>query len=61
MEKNKRVVSLALEADQQQWLEDMASKYKLSDASKAARVLLDYARIDGDEAEIFEKIRCPRC
>ena len=61
MNKSKVTVPFEIEADQQAWLEEKAAAHKLADASKALRVLLDFAMIDGDEAEIFEKIRCTRC
>lgn len=43
------------------FLEEMADAYDLPNASKALRVLLDYAMEDGDQEEIFSKIRCLRC
>jgi hypothetical protein len=61
MSKSKRTVTFTIEEDQQTWLEAMASAHNLPDASKALRVLLDYAQADGDEAEIFGKIRCKHC
>lgn len=61
MNKSKVNSSFEIEADQQAWLESMAQRHQLRDASKALRVLLDYAMEDGDEQAIFEKIRCTRC
>lgn len=61
MNKSKVTGSFEIEADQQVWLENMAQRHQLRDASKALRVLLDYAIEDGDEKAIFETIRCTRC
>jgi len=61
MPKDKVTVSLVIEADQQTWLENMARQHDLRDASKALRVVLDHAIEDGEEQEIFGKIRCLRC
>ncbi len=61
MPKTKIDQTYTVEADQQQWLETMARQYDLPDASKALRILIDFAIQDGDEAAIFETIRCLRC
>jgi len=61
MDKAKVVESLEIETDQFQWLKDMAEAHGLPDASKALRVVLDYAMMDGDEDEIFMSVRCRRC
>ncbi len=61
MNKSKVNVSLDIEQDQKDWLESMAQKHSLPDASKALRVLLDYAIEEGDEQDIFGKVRCLRC
>ena len=42
-------------------LERVVARYELPDASKALRVLLDYAATDGDWDEIFGTVRCRRC
>jgi hypothetical protein len=39
----------------------MAETYSLPDASKALRVVLDYALQDADEEQIFMAMRCRRC
>ena len=43
------------------WLDEMAKKHDLPDRDKALRALLDYAMTDGDEEDIFTKIRCHQC
>ncbi len=47
--------------DSLEMLKTIQEKYNLPDTSKAVRILLDYAAIDGDWEEIFAKIRCRRC
>ncbi|MGK0168611.1 MAG: hypothetical protein ACI9W2_000328 [Gammaproteobacteria bacterium] len=54
-------VPLEIHPDAYHMLETIAERYALPDASKALRVLLDYAATDGDWDEIFAKIRCRRC
>ncbi len=44
-----------------QMLETIVERYKLPDASKALRCLLDHAATDGDWDEILAKVRCRRC
>jgi hypothetical protein len=61
MEKNKVVEPFEIEADQLEWLKSMAETYSLPDASKALRVVLDYALQDADEEQIFMAMRCRRC
>ena len=61
MSKSKIPETFSIEENQKQWLEAMAVAHNLPDASKALRVLLDYARADGDEDDIFGKIRCSHC
>ena len=61
MQKSKITVSFEIEEDQRDWLDTMAKQHDLRDAAKALRVLLDYAIEEGDEQEIFGKIRCTRC
>jgi hypothetical protein len=61
MQKSKIVEPLEIEADQLAWLQDMAREYRLPDAAKALRVVLDHAMMDGDEDEIFATVRCRRC
>jgi hypothetical protein len=61
MQKSKIVEPLEIEADQLEWLKDMAREYGLPDAAKALRVVLDHAMLDADEDEIFGTVRCRRC
>jgi hypothetical protein len=61
MQKGKIVEPLEIEADQLDWLRQMAESYSLPDASKALRVVLDHAMQDADEDQIFMAIRCRRC
>ncbi len=61
--KDKVEVTLEIESDQLDWLMNMATKFDLSDESKAARVLLDYAIRDAADELIFaaENMRCVHC
>ncbi len=61
MQKHKVIESLEIEADQLEWLKEMAESHQLADASKALRVVLDHAMMDADEDDIFASIRCRRC
>ncbi|MEM7252414.1 MAG: hypothetical protein AAF493_13430 [Pseudomonadota bacterium] len=54
-------VSFDIHPDAKEMLDQVAQRYKLPDASKALRCLLDYAATDGDWEEIFAKRRCRRC
>jgi hypothetical protein len=53
--------SVELNEDHFDWLKQMASKYDLPDESKALRVLIAFAMIDGDLDAIFSEIRCQQC
>ncbi len=59
--KSKMTVSFEIEADQQAWLENKAKDHDLPDASKALRVLLDYAMEETEDNDVFGKVRCLRC
>lgn len=61
MAKSKVTESFSIESDQLAWLQEMARAYDLPDASKALRVLLDYAGEEGDPDTIFGTIRCRHC
>lgn len=61
MQKHKIIEPFEIEADQLEWLRDMAGQHGLRDAAKALRVVLDHAMHDGDEDDIFGQIRCRRC
>jgi hypothetical protein len=58
---DKMLTQFEICGDHKEWLDAMASKHGLPDADKALRVLLDFAIEDGNEAEIFENIRCRHC
>ena len=60
MPRNKLSVEYEIESDQQEWLEEMATKWGLTNEAKALRVLLDFAMQDGDERLIFsdDNTRC---
>jgi hypothetical protein len=57
----KRRVTFEIYLDSLEMLQEVAARYQLPDASKALRVLLDYAATDGDWDAIFGKVRCRRC
>lgn len=61
MSSTKTNVNAVIETEQKEWLEQMADKHGLEDASKVMRVVLDYAIEDGSEGEIFEEERCRFC
>ena len=61
MMRNKVSLPVEVELDQKAWLEEMAKKHGLADPSKVLRVLVDFARMEGDEEKIFGEIRCSRC
>lgn len=54
-------VPFEIHPDGYQMLQTIAEKYRLPDADKALRCLLDYAATDGDWDVIFAKVRCRRC
>ncbi len=54
--------TIELKEKQHKYLEAMAKKYDLDDASKAARVLINFAIDTADsESDIFDEIRCLDC
>jgi len=58
----KAMYTFELETDMMTFMEQMVTKYDLSDVSKAMRCLVNYAR--GEESvreDIFEEIRCFHC
>jgi hypothetical protein len=60
--KDPKTYSIELETEKMQFLEAMAAKYGLSDAGKAVRCLINYARENPDKhADIFEEVRCLDC
>tara|TARA_B100001964_G_C13843585_1_gene426961 strand:+ start:298 stop:495 length:198 start_codon:yes stop_codon:yes gene_type:complete len=62
-QKNKTPISVHIESTQLSWLEDIINEYKLGDISKATRVLLDYAMLEGSKEDIFspDNMRCNNC
>ncbi|MCA8961938.1 MAG: hypothetical protein KDC38_15540 [Planctomycetes bacterium] len=54
--------SIQLKAKQHEYLKAMVEKYDLDDASKAVRILINYAIDTPDvESDIFDEIRCLDC
>ena len=43
MPNNKTNIDVVIQTAQKEWLDEMAAKHSLPDASKALRVLIDYA------------------
>ena len=54
-------VTFEILPDAKEMLDTIADRYRLPDASKALRCLLDYAATDADWDELFAKVRCRRC
>jgi len=60
--KDAKPYEIELELVKMQFLQEMAAKYGLTDAGKAVRCLINYARENpAREAEIFEEVRCLEC
>jgi hypothetical protein len=60
--KDAKPYEIEMETIKVQFLEEMATRYGLADASKAVRCLINYARENPDrQAEIFEEVRCLDC
>ena len=60
--KDAKPYEIELELVKMQFLEEMAAKYGLTDAGKAVRCLINYARENPDKhEEIFGEIRCTDC
>lgn len=57
----KMEMTFQVNADAGDMLARIVARYNLPDASKALRILLDFAATDGDWDEIFAKPRCRRC
>lgn len=57
----KTPVSLELNTDHVQWLQQMQQTYGLFDDAKALRVVLDYVIEEADPATIFGEVRCNHC
>lgn len=58
---DKTTHSFDLVDDQAAFLSEMAATYDLPDPGKALRILIDYAKEEGDRDEIFNTVRCLRC
>ncbi len=54
-------MAFEINADAGDMLARIVERYNQPDASKALRILLDYAATDGDWDEIFGRVRCRRC
>ncbi len=63
MADDKIELTFEIAGGQGEWLDRMADEYSFIDASKALRVLLDYAIQDADPDLIFadENMRCRYC
>jgi hypothetical protein len=60
--KDAKPYEIELETEKMQFLQAMATQYGLSDAGKAVRCLINYARENPDKhAEIFDEVRCLDC
>ena len=61
--KNIVEITVEIEGDQADYLKKMAEEYGLADESKALRVLLDFAILDGDPELIYDmrNMRCRHC
>ena len=60
--KDARPYPIELETEKMQFLEAMVAKHGLTDASKAVRCLVNYARENPDKhADIFDEVRCLDC
>ncbi len=60
--KDAKPYQIDLETDKMQFLLEVAAKYRLADAGKAVRCLINYARENPDKhRDIFEEIRCVDC
>ena len=56
------VYELELKPHQKRYLDDMAKKHELVDASKAVRCLIQYMRQRPElEKDVYEHVRCSDC
>ncbi len=53
MPNNKMNVDVVIQTEQKEWLDEMTAKHSLPDASKALRVLIDYAQSKRVQKTIF--------
>ncbi len=62
MFKEKRGFEILLETHQMAFLVEVAARYRLEDASKAVRCLVNFAIDEPDEQNrIFDEVRCLDC
>ena len=62
MLKDKAVFEVLLEKHQMAFLEEIAEKYSLEDASKAVRCLINFVIDEAAEQDrVFEEVRCLDC
>lgn len=62
MFKDKKTFEISLETHQMAFLNEIAARYRLEDASKAMRCLVNFAIDEPDEQErIFDEVRCLDC
>jgi hypothetical protein len=60
--KDSTAQTIELGSEQLRFLEEMARKYSLTDAGKAVRCLVNYARDTPDQLDaIFNDVRCLDC
>ena len=60
--KDARSYPIELETEKFEFLEAMATKHGLTDAAKAVRCLINYARENPDKhADMFDEVRCLDC
>ena len=62
MFKDKKTFEISLETHQMAFLNEIAARYRLEDASKAMRCLVNFAIDEPDEQNrIFDEVRCLDC
>ena len=61
MSNEKISLTIEINSDSEDMLDEIIDQYDLPDASKAIRCMMDYVSEDGDWEEIFGTIRCIRC
>ena len=63
MASDKVTLTVEIESEHNEWLDEVAKEFRFPDGSKSLRVLLDFAIQDGDSDLIFatENMRCRFC
>ncbi|MDE2998296.1 MAG: hypothetical protein OXU79_04370 [Gemmatimonadota bacterium] len=62
MFKDKKTFEITLETHHKAFLDEVAARYGLEDASKAVRCLVNFAIDEPDEQDrIFDEVRCLDC